>query len=187
MSEKTREYPLFSACGLNCGLCPRYHTDGKSKCPGCLGKEFYKTHPTCGILSCSQRKELDYCYLCDEYPCKKYDNADKSDSFITHKNQFDNFEKAKRIGIEAYQKELNEKVDILYTLINNYNDGRKKNFYCIAINLLDLSDIKSIMQTIKEEISLQDIEIKEKVKQIVLLFENKAREQNIELILRKKV
>jgi len=34
MEYKQREYPLFSACGLNCGLCPRYHTDGISKCPG---------------------------------------------------------------------------------------------------------------------------------------------------------
>jgi len=26
---KLRKYPLFSACGLNRGLCPRYPTGGK--------------------------------------------------------------------------------------------------------------------------------------------------------------
>lgn len=187
MNEKTRKYPLLSACGLNCGLCPRYHTNGDSKCPGCLGKDFYKKHPTCGILSCSQKKGLDYCYLCDEYPCKKYDKSDKSDSFITHKNQFKDFEKAKKMGIEVYQKELNEKIEILNTLINNYNDGKRKNFYCIAVNLLELSDIKNIMQNINEKINLQEIQFNEKVKQIVSLFEVKAKEKNIELILRKKV
>ena len=37
-SEYDREYPLFSACGLNCGLCPRFYTDGESRCPGCGAK-----------------------------------------------------------------------------------------------------------------------------------------------------
>gem|GEM_PF-3991072 len=35
MEYKVRSYPLFSDCGLNCGLCPRYYTDGASRCPGC--------------------------------------------------------------------------------------------------------------------------------------------------------
>ena len=94
MEYKTRQYALFSACGLNCGLCPRYHTNGKSRCPGCAGEGFSMAHPPCRVLSCSQRKGIEYCYLCDEYPCKKYDGVDLSDSFITHKNQFLDFEKA---------------------------------------------------------------------------------------------
>ncbi|MDA8220886.1 DUF3795 domain-containing protein [Desulfosporosinus sp.] len=73
MEYKQRQYPLFSACRLNCGLCPRYHTDGISKCPGCAGEDFSSKHPTCGVLSCSQRHGIEYCYLCDEYPCKKFE------------------------------------------------------------------------------------------------------------------
>jgi len=176
MNDKTREYPLFSACGLNCGLCPRYYTEGSSKCPGCFGNGFYEVHPKCGVLSCSQRKELEYCHLCDEFPCKKYDSADTKDSFITHRNQLRDLEKAKRIGIAAYKKELNEKVTILTDLVSNYNDGRRKNFYCIAVSLLELSDIKGIMNVINENTD---------VKQVVSLFEEKAKERKIELILRK--
>lgn len=47
MEYKQREYPMFSACGLNGGLCPRHQMDGTSKCPGCSGKEFLTKHPTC--------------------------------------------------------------------------------------------------------------------------------------------
>lgn len=184
--KNLRVYPLFSACGLNCGLCPRYHTEGESRCPGCLGKDFYKKHPVCGVLSCCLRHEIEYCCLCSEYPCKKYQNADKTDSFISHKNQFEDFEKAKTYGFVAYEAELNEKVTILNTLLHEYNDGRRKNFYCIAMNLLPLFEIKGIMKKIDEEIARQDSEQKEKVKQIVALFKAKAKEQNLELILRKK-
>lgn len=49
-------------------VCPYYQMDGYSKCPGCSGEGFMTKHPTCGVLSCSQRKGLEYCYLCDEYP-----------------------------------------------------------------------------------------------------------------------
>ena len=107
MNQK-RKYPQFSACGLNCGLCPRYYTYGDSRCPDCGGENFTKVHCSCSILPCIQRKEIEFRYLCDEYPCKKYDKWEK-DSFITHQNMKKNFEKAKNIRINAYLKELNEK------------------------------------------------------------------------------
>jgi len=59
MEYKIRSYPQFSACGLNCGLCPRYHTSGITRCPGCAGENFLMKHPSCGVLSCSQRKKLN--------------------------------------------------------------------------------------------------------------------------------
>lgn len=161
MEYKTRKYPLFSACGLNCGLCPRYHTNGNSKCCGCAGEGFSTVHPPCGVLSCCQRKGIEYCYLCEEYPCKKYDGADLSDSFITHKNQFCDLIKAKQNGMESYQAELDEKVGILVELLKCYDDGRCKSFYCIAVNLLELKDIQVVMVQISDEVT-PDTPLKEK-------------------------
>jgi len=181
---KVRKYPLFSACGLNCGLCPRYYTDGPSRCPGCGGENFLETHCSCSILPCCERKNIEYCFDCDEFPCKKYDGADLSDSFITHKNQFKDLEKAKRIGIEAYAGELNEKISIIEELLKNYNDGRRKSFYCIAVNLLELKDIKAVMKKIKEN-TTKEMSIKEKATIAVKLFEDMASQRNISTKLRK--
>ena len=149
MEPKIREYPQFSVCGLNCGLCPRYYTKGQSRCPGCAGEGFTETHCSCGMLSCCQRKGLEYCFLCDEYPCKKYDGEGTVDSFITHMNIFKDADKAKQIGIEAYKAELDIKIKILEELLNNYDDGRRKSFCCLAVNLLELHDISSIMDRIE--------------------------------------
>jgi hypothetical protein len=94
-------------------------------------------------------------------------------------------EKAKRIGIDAYKAELDEKVCILKTLLEKYDDGRRKSFYCLAINLLELEDIKIIMGRIADEIE-STIPIKEQAKIAVRLFEEIAELRNVSLKLRKK-
>jgi len=185
MEYKTRKYPLFAACGLNCGLCPRYHTDGLSRCPGCAGKGFSAVHPSCGVLSCCQRKGIEYCFLCEDYPCRKYDGIDPFDSFISHKNQLHDLEKAKQIGIEAYKEELDEKVKVLKKLLKNYNDGRRKGFFCLAVNLLELHDIKTVMEHISAETKLE-MQLKTKAAMAVRCFEEMAGIKDISLKLRKK-
>ena len=180
-----REYPLFSACGLNCGLCPRFYIDGNSKCPGCGGENFLEKHCSCSILPCIQRKGIEYCYLCDEYPCKKYNKWEK-DSFITHQNMMKDFEKAKNIGIKRYKKELNEKIKILECLLLSYNDGKRKSFFCIAVNLLELSDIKNVFKQIKKDTKSENLTIKEKSIIAVKLFETISNERNISLKLNKE-
>ena len=183
MKYETRPYPQFAVCGLNCGLCPRYYTVGSSRCPGCAGEGFSEVHPACGILSCCQRKGLEYCFECDEFPCKKYDGADLTDSFITHKNQFADMEKAKRIGMDAYKAELDEKMKSLELLLANYDDGRRKSFFCTAVNLLDLHNIRTAMERIT---SIEaETPIKEKAKTAVVIFEEVAAQLEIPLKLRK--
>ena len=133
MEEYKRKYPLFSLCGLNCGLCPRYHTEGKSKCPGCGGKEFYEKHPSCSVINCNKKHDnVEFCFQCSAYPCKKYLEVSPKDSFITYQNVINDFEECKRIGIEKCMKRLIKKFDILEFLIKKtINNGRLKNFYCL--------------------------------------------------------
>ncbi|MHC1719875.1 MAG: DUF3795 domain-containing protein [Clostridiaceae bacterium] len=184
MREYRRGYPQFALCGLNCGLCPRYQTNSKSKCPGCGGKDFHLKHPTCAVITCSKKHDnVEYCFQCASYPCQRYIGPNKADSFISYRNVISDFQKAKE-GMDAYKKELDEKVSIVEYLINNYNDGRKKTFYCNAVNLLPLADLKDIMAEIKGNISKQNIDIKEKIKLIISLFEAKAKKENIEFKLR---
>ena len=93
-------------------------------------------------------------------------------------------EKAKQMGMEAYKAELNEKVSILELLLKNYDDGRRKGFYCTAVNLLALKDIKTIMEKIDNEID-PDATLKNKAGSVVRLFEEMAAQRDISLKLRK--
>ena len=180
-----RAYPQFSACGLNCGLCPRYYTSGSSRCPGCAGEGFSKVHPSCGMLSCCLRKGYEYCFQCEDFPCGKYDDADSEDSFITHKNQFLDMEKAKLASMDSYKTELDAKVSLLEELLSDYDDGRRKSFFCVAVNLLSLQETKAVMEQIKDEI-IEDASPKERASVAVRLFEEAAGRNGVSLKLRKK-
>ena len=184
MEYKVRSYPLFAACGINCGLCPRYYTVGSSRCPGCAGEGFSDVHPACGVLSCCQRKGFEYCFQCDEYPCEKYNGAGESDSFVTHQNQPRDMDKAKKIGMKAYAAELNAKVKILENLLQNYDDGRRKGFYCLAVNLLELSDVQAVIEQLENEAD-SHMSLKEKAPAAVKLFQAAADDKGIVLKLRK--
>lgn len=185
MADQQREYALFSACGINCGLCPRYQTTAKSKCVGCGGLGFTNVRPSCGIITCCKKRGIEFCYSCDEYPCQKYYKPNDYDSFTTHLNMHSDLEKAKTLGLDFYKAELKEKMEIVEKLILNFNDGRKKSFFCLAVNLLDLKDVKDVMVEI-EKIENSTLTLKEKSKIAVAIFQAKADERDISLKLRKK-
>ena len=79
---------------------------------------------------------VEYCFQCGEYPCEKYAHIDDYDSFITHRRRKADLAKAQQSGMEAYNAEQMEKARILDVLLSNYNDGRKKTLFCVAVNLL---------------------------------------------------
>ena len=80
---------------------------------------------------------------------------------------------------------MNRKVAILLELLANYDDGRLKSFYCIAVNLLDLKDIQNIMLQLNRESKNVSI-LKERTAIAVRLFQKIANSKSIDLKLRKK-
>jgi hypothetical protein len=153
-------------------------------CPGCGGGA---GNQPCAIARCSQQHgDIEYCYLCGEYPCEKYNGIDEFDSFITHRNQLKNLEKARETGIDSYRDELAEKMEILKYLLANYNDGRRKSFFCIAVNLLELQDVKLVIKHIAAETVSEKLTLKEKAVIAVKLFQTMAANRNVVLKLNKK-
>jgi len=128
---------------------------------------------------------MEYCFQCAEYPCKKYDAADLTDSFITHRNQYKDFAKAKAIGLDAYEEALNKKIDILRDLLESYDDGRRKSFFCVAVNLLEVHDIENVTEQLAGEVRT-GMPQREKAAIAARLFQAMAEERNIDLKLRKK-
>ncbi len=185
MQEYKRLYPLFSLCGLNCALCPRYHTDGSSKCPGCGGPEFHLKHPACAVITCNKKHDsVEYCFECSAFPCEKYREPSVNDSFVAYKNVLTDFGKAKD-GLANYKKALEEKIKILELLLERYNDGRKKNFYCVAVNLLSLEGLKRVMARVRVEVDPQALDCKAGAKLVTALLEEAAEKERIVIELRK--
>ena len=179
MKGFTRSNTLLSLCGLNCGLCPLFL--GKH-CGGCGNG-----NQSCKIARCSiEQGKIEYCFQCTHYPCEKYQFIDQFDSFITHRRQKSDLEKAREIGIAAYNLEQEEKMRILDYLLSNFNDGRKKTLFCVAVNLLELSELQEALHQIEANDSLFVMPEKERCAYVADVFRKIADRRDVKLTLHKK-
>ena len=176
MKNFTRENTLFSLCGLNCGLCPM-RLGGY--CPGCGGGA---GNQPCKIARCAmERGRPEYCIACPEFPCGLYADADKYDSFISHRNCLRDLRRARELGIDRYNAELTQKMQALRFLLENYNDGRRKRLFCTAVNLLDLEDVQWVLRQISEEAPADGGPVKERAEVAAARLGERARARGISL------
>jgi hypothetical protein len=158
MNEHVKLYPTIGVCGLDCGLCPRYYTVGPSRCPGCCGPEFFNKHPSCSFITCCvKKKNLEVCAECSDFPCSKfksdeeYQQLKESSSYPSYKKVMPNLNFIKEHGIEKFIAQQKKRIRLLETMIDNFDDGRSKSFYCKSATLLDLGDIRdSLGKTIEK-------------------------------------
>ncbi len=177
--EFNRTDGLFSLCGLNCGLCPMQI---RGECSGCFnGSTCYLT---CPLAPCSVRHgNVQYCFQCPEYPCKRYDGIDAHDSLISHRNQKRDMLKAKEMGIETYLAEQSAKKALLTRMLEEYDDGHHDVFFCLAANLLDVDDLESVIRQADENcVRMNQIE---KANWMVCHLQNCADKRQTPLILRR--
>ncbi len=185
-----KNYPTVGACGLNCGLCPRHYSKGASRCPGCAGSSFFTINPGCGFITCCvKNKGLETCGECsDSASCERvrklFDSAKKGDSFISYKPIPDNYASIRKDGVAEFVRVQNEKETLLQYLLDNYDEGRSKSFYCTSLQLLPLLELKKAISTAKAKlVSITDI--KEKTKLMRQAISVLADSLKIDLKLRK--
>ena len=183
-----KKYPTLGCCGLDCGLCPRYYIKGVSKCPGCCGPDFFNKHPGCGhITCCVKKKSLEVCGECDDFPCSKFDlwfGNEAGDSFVTHKKTEPNLYFIKKHGV----KKQKERIKLLEEMLEGFNEGRSRSFYCIAATLLSIDDIKKLIDLAKKEVKTLGVrkdDVKSKAKILRETIQDVADEKGVDLKLRK--
>lgn len=150
MDIKVKQYNTIGCCGIDCGLCPRFHTKGESVCPGCCGVNFNIKHPPCSHANCCARKhELEVCSNCKDYPCEKFNSIRNGyDSFVTHKRIFNNINYIKHFGIKPFVAQQNNRIAILRSFLTDYDDGRSKSFFCLCCALLPIDELDTIYNQI---------------------------------------
>ena len=185
-----KDYPTIACCGLDCGLCPTFYTKGPSKCPGCCGPDFASKHPSCSIITCCvKNNNFETCAECVEFPCSKLKNWDKYDSFICHRVSLTNLKSIKEKGLKLFISQQKKRIEILGYLLEKYNEGRSKSFFCIATALLPINSLKKMIKESNERIESEDInakDLKTKSKILKNSLYKLAANNNIELKLRRK-
>lgn len=157
--QQLKMFPMIGACGLDCGLCPRYYTAGPSRCPGCGGPGFSDKHPSCSFITCCVKKRgLEVCGQCPEFPCAKFKTAHEyrrmpsSSSYPPCTNILPNMEYVKRQGIKAFVRVQKKRIALLQAMIAGFDEGRSKSFFCRAAALLEVDGLKCALPKAKEVI-----------------------------------
>lgn len=170
--EQLRHYPMFSLCGLNCGCCT---LQLGGHCPGCGAPG----RPSCRLLKCAvAHGNVKYCCDCAEYPCERMSETTDTVSFVTCRHRLKDLEQLREIGPEAFEAIQDRKQAILKTLLENFNDGRRKSFYSLAITLLPLADCETVMTELKIQVNAS-LTLKEKALIAVQLFQDCAGQAGI--------
>lgn len=153
-----KRHPTLGCCGIDCGLCPRFYNEGTSRCPGCGGEGFDRTHPSCSFLTCCvRRRGLEVCAGCPEYPCARFDREDGSrDSFVTHRRVLPNGRKIQENGLDAFLLQQRERMDFLKKALEMHNDGRSKNLFCLAAALLSLEGLRAALEDAQNGADLKE-------------------------------
>ncbi|TYB31750.1 MAG: DUF3795 domain-containing protein [Candidatus Mcinerneyibacterium aminivorans] len=113
-----------SYCGLYCGACPFFNAtvEGEEKldklyekikennnqieksdlkCKGCKSNTHSAYCENCEIRVCIEKKDLNFCYECDQYPCEFLSNFRK-DSAAHHSIIFKNLETIQMLGVDKW-------------------------------------------------------------------------------------
>lgn len=180
MKGFARENTEFSLCGLACLLCPM---QVGGYCPGCGGGA---GNQSCAIARCSlERGGLEFCGDCAAYPCPRYDEFDKADSFVPHSRRAADLARAKELGPKAWLAELEQKRAVLDELLAHWNDGRRKSLYCAAAYLLEPEALARVMDALAAKSELAGAPAKERARAAAALLQTEADRAGIRLKLNK--
>jgi hypothetical protein len=159
----TKKYPTIGVCGLDCGLCPRFYTEGPSRCPGCAGPNFFNKHPSCSFITCCvKNNNLEVCAECSEFPCVKFKSAEEynrvkeNSSYPSYKKILSNLFFIKDHGIKKFIEGQNKRIRLLEIMLDKFNDGRSRSFFCRAALFNDITVLTNALKK-AEEIIKADI------------------------------
>lgn len=175
MPDEAKVHSQIGCCGIDCVLCPRYYTEGSSRCPGCAGLDFHLKHPTCTFVTCCHKQRgLEVCAECPDFPCARFarETSDR-DSFVTHRRVLPNQYAIQSGGLAKFLEQQQRRRAFLETALTRFNDGRSKNLYCLAAALLTPASLEDTLAKATDSANLKE------------LLRKYAEEQGEELKLRK--
>jgi len=164
------KYPEIGICGLSCRLCPRYHSESKSRCRGCKKK---------GIEFCWQCKENE---ICEKWR-KHREFSKRVDSFKCYQKLENNIAFIQKNGVNEFEKVQKTREDLLKEMLQEFNEGRSKSYYCIAATVFEIEELEETLAKAKKNST--GLEIKERSRVLHSILNEIAERKNYYLKLRK--
>jgi hypothetical protein len=181
------EYAEVGVCGLSCRLCPMYNTQSESRCTGC--KSSARMAVGCPFITCAVKKDgIEFCWQCtDNAVCEKWQKhrhvGKEKDSFKCYQKLEADIAFIRRHGVAEFERQQKIREQLLKEMLSGFNEGRSKSFYCIAATVLEIDELKNVLENANKQ--TQDMQLKDKAKVMHALLESISKDKGYLLKLRK--
>ncbi len=179
--------PEIGICGLSCRLCPNYHMTTESRCLGC--KSEGRMAVGCPFITCAVKKKgIEFCWDCKENEtCEKWEKhrtaGKKSDSFKCYQKLEDDIAFIQKNGVHEFEKSQKVREQLLNRMLQEFNEGRSKSYYCIATTVLEIGELEEALEKAKN--SSEGLDLKGRSKLLHSILDEIAARKQYHLKLRK--
>lgn len=181
------KYPEIGICGLSCRLCPRYQSEGKSRCFGC--KTDSRMVVGCPFITCALKKKgIEFCWVCEKNSaCEKWKKrrefGKQHDSFKCYQTLENDISFIQKNGINKFEQLQKIREQLLKEMLQDFNEGRSKSYYCIAATVLQIDELKETLTKARRDCI--GLGIKDKSRVLHSILDEIADQKNYCLKLRK--
>jgi hypothetical protein len=181
------QYPEVGVCGLSCRLCPMFHTQTENKCAGC--KSSGRMSVGCPFITCAVKKKgVEFCWQCTESgTCERWmkhrEAGKRHDSFKCYQKLEDDIAFIRQYGVERFEEQQKIREHLLKEMLQDFNDGRSKSYYCIAATVLKIDELQDILTKARNQ--SKGMQLKEKAKVMHSMLELISKDKGYLLKLRK--
>ena len=124
-----------------------------------------------------KRKGLEFCGDCTKNEnCEKWkkhrDSGRKYDSFTCYQKLENNIAAIHKYGLDEFAKAQQFKEEILKKMLQEFNEGPSKTYYCIASTVSDIEELEAALkETIKAS---KNLDLKNKAKLLHAILDDVA-------------
>ena len=110
MNEELKKW--HAPCGIWCKTCPGLKV---YNCKGCREEKgkVYK-FPTCKTYACVTNKGHEFCHECEDFPCEMLMPIVNFEIFSPNNSKVYNLIMIKKLGLEAWDKIVDEQMKLYY-------------------------------------------------------------------------
>ena len=163
----------FGICGLPCKLCAMRHMDTRGRCQGCKSPARMKSG--CPFITCAiKNKGVEFCWGCPENPdCDRWNarraRAKSIDSVVCcHQRLEDDIQYIQKNSIDQFMKLQDRREKILIEMLENFNEGRSKRYYCVAATVMEIDELTEAVRKATEKSEGLDIKARAKMLRSIL-------------------
>ena len=143
----------------------------------------------CPFITCAiKKKGIEFCWQCKENEtCEKWRKhrgfSKRVDSFICYRKLEDNIAFIQKNRVNEFEKEQKTRENLLKEMLQEFNEGRSKSYYCVAATVLEIEELEETLNKAKKD-SLE-LEIKERSEIFHSILDELAERKNYYLKLKK--